>query len=467
MIDDEARSREFMKRAGSSAVLLTLLWTVSAAAQTAANVAVVINDADAASRKVGEYYVAQRGVPADNVIRLRTTSDETIERSAYLAGIQRPIASALWRGNLMDRVLYLVLTKGVPLRIAGTGGRDGTVASVDSELTLLYRTMVGTPTLTRGRVENPYFLGSAPIQTSRPFTHRAHDIFLVSRIDGFTVEDAMALVDRAKAPATDGRIVLDQRAVPAAKVGDDWLAEAAQRLSAGGQATRVLLESTAEAVRDVNPVLGYYSWGSSDPRNRTRAPSIGFAPGAIAATFVSTDARTFREPPSAWVPTGNTLAGAGAFAGSPHSLIGDLIRAGVTGVAGQVSEPYLESVVRPDVLFAAYLAGFNLIESFYLALPHLSWQSIVVGDPLCAPFPRTAPAPADLDPEVDAQTTLPAFFSARRVRDTASEAGGIPEGAVLATVRAHAASSRGDTRSEERRGGEECTEQCKSRVVAL
>ena len=46
------------------------------------------------------------------------------------------------------------------------------------------------------------------------------------------------------------------------------------------------------------------------------------------------------------------------------------------------------------MLFPAYLAGFNLIESFYLAIPHLSWQTIVVGDPLCAPFPRIPPAAA-------------------------------------------------------------------------
>ena len=31
----------------------------------------------------------------------------------------------------------------------------------------------------------------------------------------------------------------------------------------------------------------------------------------------------------------------------------------------------------------AYLSGRNLAESYYLALPVLSWQSLIVGDPLC------------------------------------------------------------------------------------
>ena len=31
-----------------------------------------------------------------------------------------------------------------------------------------------------------------------------------------------------------------------------------------------------------------------------------------------------------------------------------------------------------------FVQGRNLAESFYLALPHLSWQAVVLGDPLCS-----------------------------------------------------------------------------------
>jgi hypothetical protein len=31
----------------------------------------------------------------------------------------------------------------------------------------------------------------------------------------------------------------------------------------------------------------------------------------------------------------------------------------------------------------AYANGRNLAESFYLGIPGLSWQNIVIGDPLC------------------------------------------------------------------------------------
>ena len=132
-----------------------------ARSQTAENVAVIINDAAPESQRVGEHYVQQRHIPASNVIRIRITPDETIDRAAYVRAIEEPIATALSRARLQDRVLYLVLTKGVPLRIAGTAGQDGTGASVDSELTLLYRRMAGQTIFTRGRVDNPTSTGSS------------------------------------------------------------------------------------------------------------------------------------------------------------------------------------------------------------------------------------------------------------------------------------------------------------------
>jgi hypothetical protein len=35
-----------------------------------------------------------------------------------------------------------------------------------------------------------------------------------------------------------------------------------------------------------------------------------------------------------------------------------------------------------------------MAEAYYLAMPYLSWQTIIVGDPLCAPF-LTSPLPQD------------------------------------------------------------------------
>src|SRR6186997_329818 len=109
---------------------MLLASAVSAAAQSPENVAVVVNDASPASQQVAEYYVRKRGIPASNVIHITAPTTEEISRQVFAGAIEAPIAAALTRENLQDRVLYLVLTKGIPLRVTGTVGLQGTVASV-------------------------------------------------------------------------------------------------------------------------------------------------------------------------------------------------------------------------------------------------------------------------------------------------------------------------------------------------
>jgi uncharacterized protein (TIGR03790 family) len=389
---------------------LTLLGPANrVAAQAGANVLVVVNDASSTGETIAKRYAGQRGVPATNICHIATTLEETIERLPYAQQIETGIWRCIARQAAQDRILYIVLTKGVPIRIAGTGGRSGTVSSVDSELTLLYRRHVGRPVAIVGSVPNPYFAGTAPVSTITPFTHEKYDIYLVTRLDGYTLEDALGLIDRGAAPVREGRFILDERS-SRADSGNAWLRQAAERLKAEGFADRVLLDESSKVVTAESRVFGYYSWGSNDPAIRIRHFQLGFVPGALAAMFVSSDARTFKEPPPAWTPGDNNNP-AGSFGGSPQSLAADFVRDGVTGTAGHVAEPYLDATIRPDILFPAYVRGMNLAEAFYAAMPYLSWQTIVLGDPLCAPFRAHALTEGDIDKGFDAATEMPELFS--------------------------------------------------------
>ncbi len=398
----------------ASVLVLFLNVTSTATGQTAGNVAVVINENSPASVRIGEYYSRKRAVPPSNIIRIRTSMADSISRPGYATSIEGPIAEALARHALQDRILYIVLTKGVPLRIMGSEGRNSTSASVDSELTLLYRRLADCrPLPLEGPVDNPYFLGGRPLKDARPFTRAAHDIFLVTRLDGFAEEDVVALVDRAAAPSTDGSIVLDQRAEPKAATVDGWMAEAARNIKALAPDRTVLLEQSREAARPVGDVLGYHSWGSTDPALRGRPLGLRFGAGSIASMLTSTDGR-------------------------------DLIREGVTGAAGNVSEPYLQSVVRPQILFPAYLSGFNLAESFYLSLPHLSWQAVVIGDPLSRPFGRGSAPTVDAESTTDPTTGLPSVFFDRRLKSLLGETPGAPRDAFIQLLVAETRLARGD-----------------------
>jgi uncharacterized protein (TIGR03790 family) len=391
--------------------IVMAVWLTSAAtarAQTGANVLVVVNSTSAASETIGRQYAARRAVPADNVCAMPLPIAESVSRDVYDTQIDQPIWHCIATRQAHDRILYIVLTKDVPIRISGTSGRSGTGASVDSELTLLYRRRTDASVPIVGFVPNPYYAAGAPAAVEA-FSHRAHDVYLVTRLDGYTVQDALGLIDRGADAPADGVFVLGPRASSVDLVPNRWLAAAAERLQARGLG---VLDEHAKPTDGASPVLGYYSWGSNNDVSRRRAWDFTFARGALAAMIVSTDARTFKEPPASWRPSDGSSE---PFTGTTDSLVADLIRAGVTGASGNVDEPYLDASVRPDILFPAYASGRNLAESFYAALPYLSWQTVVLGDPLATAFPRTALGTDETDPPIDTATEVSTFFTRRQL----------------------------------------------------
>ncbi len=331
-------------------------------------VVVVINENSPLSKSIGEYYARRRGIPARNVCGIRTTQNEEIQRATYNAEVLRPIAECLKSRNLTQKILYLVTTIGVPLKIAGTGGPGGDCASVDSELALLYSDLRGTSHLLPGIVRNPFFG-----KRDEVFSHEKFPIYLVTRLAGYDFNDVKGLIDRSLLARNTGIVVLDLRS-SWSQEGNKWLRAAAGKL----RKDRVLLDESGKVIEGAKGVIGAASWGSNDKSRKTRVLGFDWLPGAIMTEFVSTNGRTFQRPSDAW-----RISAGVAFGGSEQTLTADYVHEGVTGASGHVYEPYLSLTPRPDLLFPAYLRGRNLAESFYLSIPALSWQNIVVGDPLC------------------------------------------------------------------------------------
>jgi len=345
-------------------------------AQGGENVLLVVNRASALSRRIADYYISKRGIPLRNVCKLDIApAAEEVSWATYVAQVERPIARCLAHANLREQVLYIVTTMDVPLKVGGAGeGLSGEYCAVDSELTLLYSKMKGKTFPRAGPVPNPFYR-----RQDQPFTHASFPIYLVTRLAGYDFDDVRGIVDRSLAArgAAHGKFVFDLKSDDDAE-GNNWLRTAALALPA----ERVVMDASAKVLTAEKDVIGYAGWGSNDPNRHLRNLGFQWLPGALATEYVSTDGRTFQRPPPTWT-IGTWKDAAGWFAGSPQTLTADYIHEGATGCSGHVYEPYLAFTPHPDQLFPAYFRGRNLAESYYLAIPGLSWQNIVVGDPLC------------------------------------------------------------------------------------
>ena len=337
----------------------------------AKRVLVVANDNDPGSLRIAATYLQKRKISRDQLVTLKTESTDNISPAQYKKEIEGPIKAALAKNKQID---FIVLTKGIPIRLLDGGGYsvDATLASMELNFAPIEQTPGQFMPTERDldaaikRVQNPYF-GSL-----EHFSHAKFGMYLVTRLIGYTVEDSLKLIDNSlNAKDSKAPILLDSQ--PKYQPGSPYwdmeqsLNRANEKLSAKG--LNIYYERTETFTDGHEPLAGYASWGSNDSSfDPVAYHNLKFVPGAIAETFVSTSGRTFTP----------TQGG--------QSLIADLIHQGVTGVKGYVSEPFTFALCRSEILVDRYTSGFNLAESFYAASPVVKWKDIVVGDPLCCPY---------------------------------------------------------------------------------
>jgi len=115
--------------------LLFLLAVITAVrAQTGENVLLVVNKNDPASCRIADYYRIRRSVPLKNVCYLSSPLDEEISWQVYQDRVEQPIGNCLKGAGLREKVLYIVTTMGVPLKVDGAGSESAAdPVSVGSE----------------------------------------------------------------------------------------------------------------------------------------------------------------------------------------------------------------------------------------------------------------------------------------------------------------------------------------------
>jgi uncharacterized protein (TIGR03790 family) len=318
------------------------------------HVLVVKNTSSPDSEAIADYYALKRHLPHANVCSITCPTTETCAMKVFKEQIQAPIQQFI-RAHKLD-IDFIVLTKDIPIRTfeGQYGGfcTDSVLATMDW-------------TLLTQRTPNPYF------NKHDRFSHRRYNLYLVTRLIGYTRADCLKLVDNALAarPAR-GLFILHtgvQHDQGTYKMFNDAQRQADALLRTRGFNSLIISDHFTGHYQDL---MGYISWGSNDALFKKDAyHSLTFVPGALADTAVSSSGRTFNDPHA-----------------PGQSLIADLIAQGVTGCKGYVSEPFLDSISDAGILFDRYTSGFTLAESFYMASRFVYWKDIVIGDPLCAPY---------------------------------------------------------------------------------
>jgi uncharacterized protein (TIGR03790 family) len=385
-------------RAAAVWFLLAAL-VLRAAPNEGAEVLVIFNSRSPESKAVAEHYARKRSVPPEQVTGFDLPVGGSITRKDYTELLQNPLKSwmeskrlATWTnepvpasGNFPagvkytlteSRIRYLLLCYDIPWYILNdatlredTNGIPDVVrrndACLDQEICLLPR--LGHYKFT-GLTTNPF-----SSITNASFIHPRNGAFAISRLDGPTPAIAMGLVDKAleaEARGLWGHAYIDLRGITsgAYSSGDVIITNAATGAKRLGFETFVdNLPETFRVGYPMSQIGLYVGWYDAKVTGPFTRPEMEFLPGAFGYHLHSFSGANLRSRTDHWV--------------------GPMLDRGVTSTMGCVAEPYLSFTPHPGVFLERWgYLGMTFAEAAMTSHPVLSWQTVVVGDPLYRPF---------------------------------------------------------------------------------
>ena len=306
-----------------------------------ANVAVVINDDDAHSVEVGEYYRNARNIPAKNVVHVSIPeSPHNIPFSEF---------------NRLKQQIEMHLDKDVQaIVMVWTAPYAVECNSITSAMTLGFDAAQCRKTCAPGK-PSPYFNSSS----AHPYTDLGIRISMLLPTD--SVAQAKSLIDRGK---------LSGFSVPAASAYFLITSDASRNSRAlffpkSAHLPQFKLDIKtikANSIEGVNDIMFYLTGLSSV----SGLDTLHFLPGALADHLTS---------------SGGDLLGAGQMSSLRW------LEAGATASYGTVSEPcnYPQKFPNAAVLLEHYLSGESAIEAYWKSVAWPS-QGVFIGEPLASPY---------------------------------------------------------------------------------
>jgi len=157
------------------------------------NVLVIVNDASSESKEIGAYYQSKRKIPSVNMMHYTGPTTEVVTETDY-ANLVTAIKNWIAGNNLQSKIDYLVQTKGTPYR-----NKDMYGDMLSSRLALISTTV-------DKKTKNPYasrdghwYGNTGKDRIEETFSHQkifgGYNLYLVTRLDGYTVDDVKRLID--------------------------------------------------------------------------------------------------------------------------------------------------------------------------------------------------------------------------------------------------------------------------------
>lgn len=394
------------------AMALLVFSTTTSRAIEPEELLVVANRRMAGSVDLARMYVERRAIPQHNLLILSLPRAETISRTTFVDSIRLPVRRKIagLRQNKEQRIEAILLMYGVPLKIRPPESSEedrekidnlrrrksalaqnkqldeatlkqqrrelddqlnvllktNQHAAVDSELSLVRADEYDLD----GWIPNPYFLGFQSIEKK----HGKDQVMLVSRLDGpdaATVKRMIRDTLETEEKGLSGTAYIDARwpepentrESSAYRMYDASLHAAARYME---KRMKVVVEKTRELFAGdcCDRTALYCGWYSLGQYHDT----FQWNKGAIGYHMASSECSTLKNRESnVWCLK--------------------ILENGAAATIGPVYEPYIQGFPVPEIFFATLLEGYmSLGEAYLLSLPYVSWQMVLVGDPLYRPF---------------------------------------------------------------------------------
>ena len=334
------------------------------------NVLIVANAQSEDSMAVANAYRAAREIPERNLCVVDIPLPmfrhaESLKANDFDKQLVAPLKEFLSRHPAADRLLYVVLCPDLPLRVnhlKPVGPR-----SIPAVLTLLGVTPAGAMPPRNPYFRRPHAFEKLPVPLGDADPVGRFRLTTVLR--GYQRSDALALVSRSV--AADGTAPAGTFCFVPSPHTRGFEETVAWLTGSGHEA---VLNPRGKPVAGRQDVMAYFSGGFYSDLKWKDITSNTYRPGAVVDMLES------------WGATWQNWRG---FAWPRQVPVPWLIRAGATGVHGTTDEPYsyaFPSTGHARPMLTNYLAGCNLAEAYWSAIPVLQWQNVVFGDPLCAPY---------------------------------------------------------------------------------